>query len=211
MSNPFLSLDIAVLKQNSEVEIEINTDNHEIYLQKINLTYEKFQELFYPTGDNFIIDPQITKKQDNIQYTSLQPKYRKTDKGYPFNLYNSVLSNIEDDLNVTRTMFTSESLVSLTKELTSLENLSDIQAFCVDNSISWTNLLSILHNEYIKYKIHPDGLSSLMSYNISNDILNTELTVNVIFRSPNMIIKPTILRMTYNVSFPKNYIENLQI
>ena len=42
-TTPFLSLDIAVLKQNSDVEIEINTDNHEVILEKVNLTHEKFQ------------------------------------------------------------------------------------------------------------------------------------------------------------------------
>ena len=210
-SNPFVSLDIAVLKQNSDVEIEINTDNHEIILEKVNLTHEKFQELFYPSGDNFIIDPQVTKRSDNIQYTSLRPLYRRTDKGYPFDLYNTVLSNIEDDLNVTRNMFTGDSLVTLTKELTSLEDLSDVHSYCVDNAIGWKNLLSILQNEYNKYIYNPEGLSKLV-FNVGNgDSVNADLTVNVVFRSPNMIIKPTVLRMIYNVSFPKDYIVNLSV
>ena len=108
-------------------------------------------------------------------------------------------------------MFTGDSLVTLTKELTSLEDLSDVHSYCVDNAIGWKNLLSILQNEYNKYVYNPDGLSKLV-FNVGDgDSVNADLTVNIVFRSPNMIVKPTVLRMVYNVSFPKDYIVNLSV
>ena len=208
---PLITLDVAVLKQNSSVELEINTDNHEIILQPINVTHIKFQELFYPTGTNFILDPQTIKNSNNIQYTSLKPLYRLTNEGYPFDLYNSILSNTESDLNVTRNMFTKDSLVSLTKELSTIDDLSDIHAYCVDDALNWHDLLSLLKNALISYSFNSENLSSLVFNVEDGDSIIASLVVNCLFRSPNMVVKPTVVRMNYNVSFPKTYLEGLGV
>ena len=108
-------------------------------------------------------------------------------------------------------MFTGDSLVALTKELTNLENLSDVNCYCLDNAIGWNNLLSILQNEYNKYIYNPEGLSKLVFNVGEGNLINADLTVNILFRSPNMLVKPTILKIIYNVSFPKDYIEKLSV
>ena len=173
------------------------------------MNYKSFQRLFYPTGTNLILDPKVIRKSTNKKFTSLTSKYRKTLNGYPFELYESILVNIETDLCVTRDMFTKDSLVSLTKELGKIRYLSDIKSYCLDDALPWPDLLHFVHNEYIKQKEHPENLSRLEFNLSSGDSVKVQFIINMAFKSLNMTIKPTVVKMNYVVSFPKTYLDQL--
>ena len=204
-NNSFLTLDIAVISHNSNVEINIDSDVHNIYLEEIPITLSDFQKLFYPDKKNFIIDEIICKNDDNIIYTSFNPDYRKTDKGLPLNLFSNIITFYENDLNTSRNAFTPDSLICLTKEINQIQNISDIQSNCIDNSIDWETLIDIISNHY-KQIINTD-ISNIIKndYSFNKKKIYSNFIVNVVFRSPNTLIKPIIMKIIYKVIFPDNF------
>ena len=72
-------------------------------------------------------------------------------------------------------------------------------------------MLSLLKNALISYSFNSENLSSLVFNVEDGDSIIASLVVNCLFRSPNMVVKPTIVRMNYNVSFPKTYLEGLGV
>lgn len=204
-NNSFLTLDIAVISHNSNVEINIDSDVHNIYLEEIPITLSNFQKLFYPDKKNFIIDEIICKNDDNIIYTSFNPDYRKTDKGLPLNLFSNIITFYENDLNTSRNAFTPDSLICLTKEINQIQNISDIECKCIDNSIDWETLIDIISNHY-KQIINTD-ISNIIKndYSFNKKKIYSNFIVNVVFRSPNTLIKPIIMKIIYKVIFPDNF------
>ena len=204
-NNSFLTLDIAVISHNSNVEINIDSDVHNIYLEEIPITLSDFQKLFYPDKKNFIIDEIICKNDDNIIYTSFNPDYRKTDKGLPLNLFSNIITFYENDLNTSRNAFTPDSLICLTKEINQIQNISDIECKCIDNSIDWETLIDIISNHY-KQIINTD-ISNIIKndYSFNKKKIYSNFIVNVVFRSPNTLIKPIIMKIIYKVIFPDNF------
>ena len=204
-NNSFLTLDIAVISHNSNIEINIDSDVHNIYLEEIPITLTDFQELFYPDKRNFIIDEIICKNENNLIYTSFNPDLRKTDKGVPLNLFSNIISFYENDLNTSRNAFTPDSLICLTKEINQIQNISDIQSNCIDNSIDWETLIDIISNHY-KQIINTDKSSIIKNtYSFNKKNLYSNFIINVVFRSPNTLIKPIIMKITYKVIFPDNF------
>lgn len=204
-NNSFLTLDIAVISHNSNVEINIDSDVHNIYLEEIPITLSDFQQLFYPDKKNFIIDEILCKNDDNIFYTSFNPDYRKTDKGLPLNLFSNIITFYENDLNTSRNAFTPDSLICLTKEINQIQNISDIECKCIDNSIDWETLIDIISNHY-KQIINTDNSNIIKNaYSFNKKKLYSNFIVNVVFRSPNTLIKPIIMKIIYKVIFPDNF------
>lgn len=204
-NNSFLTLDIAVISHNSNVEINIDSDVHNIYLEEIPITLSDFQKLFYPDKKNFIIDEILCKNDDNIFYTSFNPDYRKTDKGLPLNLFSNIITFYENDLNTSRNAFTPDSLICLTKEINQIQNISDIECKCIDNSIDWETLIDIISNHY-KQIINTDNSNIIKNtYSFNKKKLYSNFIVNVVFRSPNTLIKPIIMKIIYKVIFPDNF------
>ena len=204
-NNSFLTLDIAVISHNSNVEINIDSDVHNIYLEEIPINLSDFQELFYPDKKNFIIDEILCKNNDNIFYTSFNPDYRKTDKGLPLNLFSNIITFYENDLNTSRNAFTPDSLICLTKEINQIQNISDIECKCIDNSIDWETLIDIISNHY-KQIINTDNSNIIKNtYSFNKKKLYSNFIVNVVFRSPNTLIKPIIMKIIYKVIFPDNF------
>ena len=204
-NNSFLTLDIAVISHNSNIEINIDSDVHNIYLEEIPITLTDFQELFYPDKRNFIIDEIICKNENNLIYTSFNPDLRKTDKGVPLNLFSNIISFYENDLNTSRNAFTPDSLICLTKEINQIQNISDIQSNCIDNSIDWETLIDIISNHY-KQIINTDNSNIIKNaYSFNKKKLYSNFIVNVVFRSPNTLIKPIIMKIIYKVIFPDNF------
>ena len=204
-NNSFLTLDIAVISHNSNVEINIDSDVHNIYLEEIPITLSDFQKLFYPDKKNFIIDEILCKNDDNIFYTSFNPDYRKTDKGLPLNLFSNIITFYENDLNTSRNAFTPDSLICLTKEINQIQNISDIECKCIENSIDWETLIDIISNHY-KQIINTDNSNIIKNaYSFNKKKLYSNFIVNVVFRSPNTLIKPIIMKIIYKVIFPDNF------
>ena len=118
-----------------------------------------------------------------LNYISFLPLYR-TFKGKNFSLLENIILNIESDLNVSRNCFTTSSLIDLSKELSEIQTLCDINCCSVLSSLSWTNILTIIKNEQLT------RVNSIPLENIA-------LVLNVIFVTPHDDILETIVKFTY--------------
>ena len=122
--------------------------------------------------------------KDFFYITFLAP-YRKID-GKLFSLLEEIIKNIEDDLNVSRNCFTTCSLIELTNDLSNIKTLCDINCCSLLCCLTWSNVLSVLKD-----------------YNLANNtniIYKPLFVVNVVFKTPNPNVKPTIIKFNYRLS-----------
>jgi hypothetical protein len=94
------------------------------------------------------------------------------------------LNNIENDLNVSRNCFTTESIIELTNELIKINSLCDINYCSVLASLPWSNIKKIIDN---------DTLSS--DYKKKDKVIC--FVISVIFKTPTPGVKPNIFRFPY--------------
>jgi len=191
ISDTFL-LDIAVISQEFSPIQATSTDNHIIELDEIEIDKESFTQLFYPNGGNFGID--ITKlheikinKPKIIEYISFSPCFRSINNGEPFSLLEQIILNIESDLNITRNCFEKTTLIELSKELSNIKTLANINCCNVLCSLNWSNIITILKNEYLDRR----------STNPLNQAL---LVISVIFKTSNLDILPTLVKFKYRIT-----------
>jgi hypothetical protein len=178
-----LILDVAVLCQEySAVEITCN-NSHIVNLDEISINEETFRNIFYPYGDTFGIDPKKSCVKEFFYLTFLAP-YRKVN-GKPFSLLEEVIKNTEEDLNVSRNCFTTCSLIDLSNDLSKIKTLCDINCSSLVCSLTWSNIISMLR-DYSLVNKHPVNIRPLF-------------VVNVIFKSPNPCVKPTVVKFNYRV------------
>jgi hypothetical protein len=178
-----LILDVAVLCQEySPVEITCN-NSHIVNLDEISISEETFRNIFYPYGENFGIDSKKSCISEFFYLTFLAP-YRKVN-GKPFSLLEEVIKNTEEDLNVSRNCFTTCSLIDLSNDLSKIKTLCDINCSSLVCSLTWSNIISMLR-DYSLVNKHPVNIRPLF-------------VVNVIFKSPNPCVKPTVVKFNYRV------------
>ena len=167
--------------------IEKMSNDHIINLDEIEVTQEIFQAIFYPFGENFGINKNnITNNQLLMSFISFLPEYRSID-GKKFYLLEKIISNLESDLNVSRTCFTVESLVELSNEITNLHSFCDLNYCSVLSSLTWPNILEIIKNYTISDLNDP-----------SNPIIPI-CVVSIIFKTPTVGVKNTIVRFNYRI------------
>jgi hypothetical protein len=189
-----VSLDIAVLcEEFSPIEVESN-NKHIIELDEILITEDTFKQIFYPYGENFGLDKNICGNSTYFQYITFLPPWRSLNFGQPFSLLEQIIMNIEKDLNVTRNCFQTCTLIELSKELSNIKTLSDINCCSVLSSLSWSNIVNIIRNDYI-------------NRDISNPLKQTLLIINVIFKTPNTCILPTIVKFKYRMNINVQWIK----
>jgi hypothetical protein len=181
-------LDVAVLcKEYSPIELE-SSNNHTVELDDILITESTFRHIFYPNGECFGIN-ELLQIQLNHYISFLYPFRKVLD--VPFSLLNTILSNIEEDLNISRNCILTSSLIEITNELTNIRTLKDLRCCDIINSLTWTNICSIIRNSYI----------------ISNKTLNYAiLVISVVFKSPNCQINPTIIKFKYRLNINSSWI-----
>ena len=181
-----ISLDIAVLSQTySPVEIVCN-NNHIIELDDILITEDLFKKIFYLHGENFCIDNNVCYTKELYKYITFLPPFRSVNCGQPFSLLEQIILNIETDLNVTRNCFETCSLIELSKELSNIKSLCDINFCNTICTLPWSNVLNIIRNDYI----NRDKL---------NPLKQSLLIITVIFKTPNPAILPTIIKFKYRM------------
>jgi hypothetical protein len=181
-----ITLDIAVLCQEySPIEVACN-NNHIIELDEILITEDIFKQIFYPYGENFGIDKKISLTNAAFKYITFLPPCRTINCGEPFSLLEQIILNIESDLNVTRNCFATCTLIELSKELSNIKSLSDINCCNIICSIPWSNIVNIIRNDYVTR----DPL---------NPLKQTLLVISVIFKTPNSAILPTIIKFKYRM------------
>jgi len=181
-------LDVAVIGKEI-LPIELMSNSHIILLDEIPISENTFKNIFYPYGETFGIDKNIINSNNLINYITFLPPWR-TVNNEPFSLNNTIISNIETDLNVSRSCFTICSLLDLTKELCNINSLCDINCCSVVCALTWGDIMNILKNDYfIK----------------DNTTIKMYLVINVLFKSPNTCVLPTIVKFKYVVDI---YVSN---
>jgi hypothetical protein len=187
-------LDIAVLCQEySPIEVVCN-NNHIIELDEILITEDIFRQIFYPYGENFGIDKNICCNARFFPYITFLPPYRTINIGQPFSLLEQIILNIENDLNVTRNCFVTCTLIELSKELSNIKSLCDINCCSILCSLPWSNILNIIRNDYL-------------SRDPANPLRQTILVISVIFKTPNTSILPTIIKFKYRMDINTQWIK----
>lgn len=181
-----LIIDVAVLCEEI-TEVRQTTNDHITNLDNIEITKELFQNIFYPYSENFGIDKNFINQNEYLKsIISFLPNYR-TVNGNNFYLLEQILTNLENDLNVSRNCFTIESRVELTNQITEINTLSDINTNTPLSSLTWSNILNIVNN----YK--------LIKNKNKNTNINPTCTVSVIFKTPTNNVENTIIRFNYKI------------
>lgn len=190
--NNKIYIDIAVLCQEYN-NIETICNEHIINLDEIDITKEEFQTIFYPYCDNFGINKNtVCGNPDYFPYISFLPEFRSIGRKR-FYLLEEIISNIENDLNVSRNCFTKDSLVELTNEIISIKSLCDINCCSVLSSLTWENIIEIINNyRLIKFCDCEDDKNENVAIPIC--------VINVIFKTPTCGVKNTIVRFNYRIT-----------
>jgi hypothetical protein len=200
MSNLFnnmydtLPIDIAFISQQITPIDLAETDNHITELDDILIDSELFKQIFYPHGENFGIDTTILSNPNVLNYTSFMSPHRTLNGGSKnFSLLELIISNIETDLNANRNCFKTGTLIELSKELSNIKTLCDIHSRCVECSLPWSNVLSIIKDNYI-------------NRDKSLPLKQALLIISVVFKSPNPHILPTIIKFKYRMNIQNEWL-----
>lgn len=186
--------------------VSIEDQLHSIDLDIIGaITAREFKSLFYyRDGENFGVNPNAVLNDHSKSLISFSGQHRTTKLGdASFNLIESIFENLEGDLGVKRECFDLCSRIELTKELSHINTLVDIESCVVLCSLKWTDITKLL-----KQKSHQLGHTLIGSY-VDNkgtvkDAITHVLNVSVIFKNPNPKTMDTMVRFKYAVLFGEN-------
>jgi hypothetical protein len=178
-----VELDIAVLGKDTCTSIEFIDKTHTIELDEIEIDFALFKQIFYPHGDNFCLEKNMSQDKVIYPYITFSALHR-TYNNRPFSLLDTIIGNIEVDLDVTRNCFTTCSLIDLSKEISSIATLRNID--CYYSTLTLCNIISIIKNSY----------TTMIKDNILKYII---LIISVIFKSPNPHILPVIIKFKYKI------------
>lgn len=188
-----ITLDVAFLSQEySPIEVTCN-NNHIIELDEICIDQNTFKCIFYPYGENFGLEKNNCCNPAIFPYITFLPPYRSINCGQPFSLLEQIIMNIENDLNVTRNCFTTCTLIELSKELSNIKTLCDIECCSLLCSLPWSNVQSIIKNDYIN-RVQNNPLRQMV------------LVISIIFKTPNTCILPTIIKFKYRMNIDPQFV-----
>ena len=190
-SNPGNYIDVAVINQVLDTVSIRSISQHSIYLDKIPITSNLFQTIFYGTGNKFALNPSNKSNPQYLPYISLKGSDR-TISGDKFSLVNTIYDNLEKDLNVTRDMFEPSSTLALNYTLSNLLTLHDISNGVPLVALDWSNILNIVQEVY-------NG--SISDSNSPPSSIDVNLVVSVVFTTPTLGTNPTVIKFIYKTTF----------
>jgi hypothetical protein len=112
--------------------------------------------------------------------------------GHGFSLLDTIMSNLEEDLNVTRNCFTTESLLELSKEISNITTLCDIPLFNAV-TLSWPQIIQRIREKYIN-----------TSY--ANKFDKVELIITIVFKVRMEDTLATHVKFTYIIDVNEEWI-----
>ena len=171
-------IDIAVLSQQyNELFKDENSNIVDLDDSPINL--EIFRKLFFPYGDNFSINKSLLNLPQIHQLLSLSPNDKKINNE-PFYLFDSIISNIEQDLQISRDCFTTESLMIVANELNSITSIIDLPSPTLLSSLPWSEIDKQMKNSL------PNSLFILV--------------ISIVFKTTTLGVKDTIIKIPYSIN-----------
>jgi hypothetical protein len=181
-----LQIDVAVLCQEI-AKVETMCDKYNIVeLDEILIKKEQFKALFFPFGENFGINKKSAIKPENIKFLSFLQTDRTVNNGKPFYLLDTIFTSLERDLNVSRNCFTVETRVALSKEISKIHSLCDLECCSVIESLTMSNIEDMISN-YSKLN--------------SNKKVTPIFVISVIFRTPTEGAKDVLIKFLYKIHF----------
>jgi hypothetical protein len=156
-------------------------------LKDLLIKNQKFKTLFYPYGENFGIEKEVACKKEYFEYITFLAPYRSV-CNKNFSLLDTILNNIESNLNVSRNCFTTASLIELNNEIISIHSLCDINCCSVLASLPWSNIEDLIKN---------DALSNDPSCHCPSQKQTLCFVISVLFKTPTPGVKPSMIKFPY--------------
>jgi hypothetical protein len=183
---PNIKLDIAVIEREYSVLQTKSMEEHIVSLDTIDIELNSFKTMFYQTNDFKIPDNEWLNLNTSLKNKlSLSDIDRKINNG-PFRLFDTIIQNIETDLNISRDSLGLNTIVNLNKNISSIKTLCDL---------SDSNKYPILYS--MKWS---DILSAVTKQSFSSSSVAVILSISIIFISQNPDIKNTIVKMNYKTT-----------
>ena len=172
------TIDIAVLTQ-EYTELIKDYNSNIIILDEININLKTFLNIFFPYGDQFSIHKSILTNDIYYPLISLQSSHRQMDNK-PFHLYETIISNIESDLQLPRECFTNDSLIKLRSEFDNFKSLLDLTSCYLSSSLTWSSINKMINE-----------------YPYDDQIV---LAINIVFKTPTQGVKDNIVKIQYSIN-----------
>ena len=181
-----VQLDFAVVNQTFAAIHQQNLLIHVIELDNILITEKVFKALFYK-NNVFSINSSASQNSTLIPFISFEHNYR-TVNDTPFFLTETIIQNIENDLNMSRNLFTPCSNIALNKQLNAIKTLGDlIKTSAILCSLSWADIVNTVKCKF-------DDLDPMPSAPI------VILTLSVVFSSSTSGVQPTMVKFNYKTN-----------
>jgi hypothetical protein len=188
---PF-KLDFAVCSKNYSAINLRNNNDHVIELDNISISESLFKSIFYQT-DNFSINPGAALQPSTLIFISF---INQTVLGVKFCLVDEIYKNIENDLGISRILFSPCTNIALNKQLGSIKSLCDIiNSGTILCSMNWSEIVNSVRCEF-------DNVDPI------NTNPTVVLTLSVVFTTPTTGVNATIIKFNFLTSV--NIIEREQ-
>lgn len=189
-SNETKDVDVAALGQMLN-GVELKENAHIIELDDIVVSAFIFRHIFYSLdSEHFNLNCNLCQTKENANLMSYISFEERTCNKTNFNLMQTILANMENDLGVSRECFDLCCRVELEKELSLIHTLCDINVCSVLCALTWSEVLNVLKSKGAL----PSGLDSF-----GNPVQHI-LKISIVFKNPNRDIKDTIVKFRYLVS-----------
>jgi hypothetical protein len=174
-----VTFDIAFLAQDIAPVYVACKNVHTIQIDPIPIHVNKFKRIFYSQEDFFGLNKGNQYEEDLLPFTCLNESHRTIDKR-PFSLLEEVVRCIEEDLNVTRSCFTTKSLLELTRDIKNISTLYHLDACSLVSALKWSNIVAIMKSankraEYIYF------------------------VITILFKTANVAVLPIMVKLKYKI------------
>jgi hypothetical protein len=174
-----VTFDIAYLTQDIAPVYVACKNVHTIQIDPIPIHVNHFKRIFYSQEDFFGLNKGNQFEPDLLPFTVLNTPYRTIDER-PFSLLEEVVRCIEEDLNVTRSCFTTKSLLELTRDIKNISTLYHLDACSLVSALKWSNIVAIMKsaNERAEY---------------------IYFVITILFKTANVAVLPIMVKLKYKV------------
>lgn len=199
------SIDVAAIGQPLS-SVSVDEQLYKVDLDIIGaISTDEFKSLFYHSnGETFGVNPNAVldlKSKSLISFTGEDRTINSGDAS--FNLLETIFEKLEDDLGVKRECFDICSKLELTKELSSIKTLADIESCVVLCSLKWSDILNLLKTKSNQLGVNLTGSYIGKNGDVIDGIVHI-LHISVIFKNPSTQTKDVMVTFRYAVIFKEN-------
>ena len=199
------SIEVAAIGQ-PLTGVAIDDQVHKVDLDIVGaISVDEFKSLFYyRDGEMFGVNPNAVLHSQSKSLISFTGDDRTINSGdASFNLIETIFERLEEDLGVKRECFELCSKLELTKELSSIKTLVDIESCVVLCSLKWSDITNLLKNRSNQLGVNLKGSFIGSDGNVVDGFVHV-LKISVIFKNPSPEAKDVVVTFKYAVIFKEN-------